>query len=451
MPVARKNASDPMPYDDEETTNGGFAFAGWGFATVVALTLGIASWQYAPPRTMPYEVARAEVQLPDPTETGSVPRGDRPPVAQPARVVGADRVSPMPLAADVQLATSRDIDQLRTEIRELQRRLGQAGLSGDGLSRRLDRLEERIAVDPAVARDRLARLVGPGERSDPPKPEPSKPEAAKPEPGKVEAVKPTVDRIDPAKPVEPPKAALERIEAKPAEPPKVVEKPAEPAPAPAAVVDRVPAQPEKLDRLIVERIPVPAARPTDVPDPAPVRTAKAVPSAPAPTGETDGPATTGTVARTNSIPVTPPVVVAAAPPPPAATQDTPPVAPKGDLLAAPAKSDPSAVAAKADGFTLPTAVMPASSEPPAAIDLGGYRSLATLRKAWTDLSGRNSELGRGLAPLARLKETESGIEARLLVGPFPNQTEAAKSCMRLRAAGVACSVGVYSGQAVLQR
>jgi hypothetical protein len=442
MPVARKNASDPSPFDDEDTTSGGLAFAGWGFATVVALTLGVASWQYAPPRTARLEVARAEVQLPDPTETGSVPRGDRPPVAVPARVVGGDRVSPMPLAADVQIATSRDIDQLRSEVRELQRRLGQAGLSGDGLSRRLDRIEERLTVDPDLAREKLARSAGPGERPDAVRPAAEKQEIAKAEPAK-----PSPERGEAAKPVEPPKTALERIEAKVAEPPKPAEKVADSMPSTSA--DKVPAAP---DRMIVERIPVPAARPTDVPDPAPVRTARAVPTAPAAAGgDGEGPAVTGTIARTTPIVVGPPPAVAAAPAPPTVAAESAQVAPKGDLLAAPAKSDPSAVAAKGDGFTMPPATMPPSSEPPAAIDLGGYRSLATLRKAWTDLSGRNAELGRGLAPLARLKETEAGIEARLLVGPFPSQTEAAKSCMRLRAAGVNCSVAVYSGQAVIQR
>ena len=46
--------------EDEETTGGGLALAGWGITTISACVLGFASWQYAPPRSAPTEVARAD-------------------------------------------------------------------------------------------------------------------------------------------------------------------------------------------------------------------------------------------------------------------------------------------------------------------------------------------------------------------------------------------------------
>jgi hypothetical protein len=82
----------------------------------------------------------------------------------------------------------------------------------------------------------------------------------------------------------------------------------------------------------------------------------------------------------------------------------------------------------------------------AALDLGGYRSLVSLKKAWSDMTGRYGEFGAKMEPLARLRETEAGMEARLLAGPYASQTEAAKSCMRLKALGVGCAVTTYSGQ-----
>ncbi|NLH81541.1 MAG: hypothetical protein GX458_11945, partial [Phyllobacteriaceae bacterium] len=83
----------------------------------------------------------------------------------------------------------------------------------------------------------------------------------------------------------------------------------------------------------------------------------------------------------------------------------------------------------------------------AAIDLGGHRSLAALRKSWGDMSERYAEFGTGIEPLARLRETESGsMEVRLVAGPYPSPADAAKTCTRMRTLGVACSVTGYTGQ-----
>ena len=83
-----------------------------------------------------------------------------------------------------------------------------------------------------------------------------------------------------------------------------------------------------------------------------------------------------------------------------------------------------------------------------AIDLGGYPTLAALRMSWFNMTLRYDDLGKGLAPLARMSETNTGIEARLIAGPFSNRGDAASACAHLKAAGVACSVAPYDGEPI---
>lgn len=131
---------------------------------------------------------------------------------------------------------------------------------------------------------------------------------------------------------------------------------------------------------------------------------------------------------------------------PAITGSVPAKAAPPAPTAVPAKSDrEAATGAPPHEMARATAPTP-SAITVAALDLGGYRSLAALKQAWGDMSGRHAEFGSGVEPLARLHETDTGIEARLVVGPYPNQTEAAKGCVRLRTLGVACSVTGYGGQ-----
>jgi len=367
--------------EDEETTGGGLALAGWGVATIAACVLGFASWQYAPPRSAPTEVARADSALPDPTEvTGSISLNDRgQPQVTPSRVVGAAKVAPMPLASNETVATSRDIEQLRLEIKELQRRVAQVGLAGDGISRRIDRLEEKVAGDPAAMRERLAAV-----------PLPPPVQVVEPPPAPPRAVEPRA--VEPAR-TEPVAAA------RPAEPVRVVEAPKVVEPEPRTA----------------DRIPLPSPRPAPE---APVVTGSIPPRA-AEAAPTE--AKTGRGVVTSSIA------------PPAAESPKP---------AEPAKAEP----AKTEAPPQEAAAAPQPVGEAAALDLGGYRTLASLRRSWNDMTTRYAEFGTKMEPLARLRETENGMEARLLAGPYVNQAEAAKSCIRLRALGVTCAVTGYSGQ-----
>ncbi len=349
--------------EDEETTGGGLALVGWGFTTVVACVLGFASWQYAPPRSIETEVARADASLPDPSEvTGSIALADRGQVqVTPSRVVGSAKVAPMPLASNETVATSRDVEALRVEIKELQRRIAQMGISGDGVSRRIDRLEEKMAGDAATARERLAAL-------------------------------PPIPSAEPVRRV--------------VEPEKAAEKP----------IDKAPER-------VAERVPLPPPRPLAD---APVVTGSIPPKA--------GEAPADTVAAPKAARAGAAAPIAVPPPAEAAVKaPTVPEPPKVEM----ARVEPARVEA-------PAAAPPAGEA--VALDLGGYRTLASLKRSWSDMTTRYGEFGAKMEPLARLRETDSGMEARLLAGPYASAAEATKSCQRLKALGVTCSVSSYSGQ-----
>lgn len=330
---------------DDETTSGGLGLAVWGFTTVVAVILGFASWQYAPPRAARTQAAHAEAAPSSSDEiTGSIAVGDHgSSTVLPTRVVGNGRVAPMILGPSESPVTARDIEQLRSDLKEVQRRIAQMGLSGDGVSRRLDRLEERLNTTAAAI--------------------------------------PTGPAVHPAKQ-------------------------AETTPSPI--------------------MPVAAAETTAPEGDATTVAASEALRLPQPRPETDLPAVTGSV---------PPKAAATtktdrqgAAPPPVATVAVKPVA---------APSTPGTDAA-------PSA--PPQGATVAAIDLGGYRSLASLKKSWSDMTERYAEFGTGKEALARLRETDNGMEARLVAGPYPSQADAAKACLRMRALGVPCAVTGYTGQ-----
>lgn len=411
---------------EAEGNGGGLALIGWGFVAVVAVVLAFASWQYAPTRSVPTETARGEGQSPDPSEiTGSIASSDRgQTLVQPSRVVGAGRVQPMPLAGNETLVTSRDIDQLRSELRDIQRRIVQIGMSGDGVSRRIDRIEERVS-------GLAAREV--------------------------------------------PTAAT--AAAAPA---------ASPSPVPAALLAIVGEPAKGLDTVSASDRPVPYAERLPLPQPRPV--VEASPTPPASNFDVDGPTITGAVPKHSSAveridtpdtkvakneaaaksdaapktakspvaaPAVAPVVatVPASPVPAAPVEETAPAraTPTTTVAIAPSNPQPPAPAVQPAAVSDPQA----GSAPTAkagqggvAVDLGGFRTLASLRRAWSDMTVRHGDLAKGLEPLARLRETESGMEARLLAGPFADQTEAARVCLRLRAVGATCTVTTHSGQAL---
>ncbi len=400
--MAKRN-DDIGDWIEEEASGGGLSLIGWGFGTVAAFVLAFASWQYAPPRTAGTELARLETS-PDPSDiTGSIALADQGrTVVEPSRAA-ASRVAPLPLDGAETVATSRDIARLRAEIRDLQQRIAGIGPSDGGPS--------RLAAARTSAAD--------GGHA---------PEAAPVAGG--EAPLPTSDaRPTPASDAKPP-----------------------------------------AEKTIVERLPVPTPRPL-----LDLTAALAPPSV---GFDAEGPTTTGAVPKTAGAPKSEPTrseplaksargVVPAAPPPPkpaAGTKTEPEIEPKTEpkTETEPDAEDAAALppieprppvrivsATPATAFAPPAPTPnPAAAEAPAAIDLGGFRSLASLRRSWADMSLRYGDLSKGMEPRARLRETDSGMEARLLAGPFTDPTSAAKACLRLRAAGAPCTVTTYGGQPI---
>ncbi|MGE0626656.1 MAG: hypothetical protein AB7O43_02445 [Hyphomicrobiaceae bacterium] len=86
--------------------------------------------------------------------------------------------------------------------------------------------------------------------------------------------------------------------------------------------------------------------------------------------------------------------------------------------------------------------------PPTAIEIGRADSLDALRSRWGELAGRNSAVLKRLAPRYKITADASGSPFKLLAGPFSGTAEALRACSALKARGVACSVGDYTGNAL---
>ncbi len=404
---------------EAEASGGGLAVLGWGLGSVAALVLAFASWQYAPSSPSVTASARSDFGQPDPSEiTGSIPTShdEGRSSVQPTRTFGMGRLAPLPLAGDETPATSRDIDGLRIEIAEIRRRILQIGMAGEGVSRRIDNLEERVAT------------------------------------------------VRPADPANLPAIAAVRP-ADPSPPPTIAALPAEPAAAEPPAAEKPRSEPRTADRL---PLPVPrpqieapqAARP-QIEAPQAARPQTDPPVAPT-TVDGDGPATTGTVPRPARLPDKPggelrsgaptakaePAVTPSTTTPETVSETAGEPSPPRSVRVITAPTVDTFAAASPGTPTVQSAAAAPSANAPAAIDLGSFRSLAALRRAWSYTATRNGVLTKNLEPLARLRETETGMEARLLAGPFPDPTEAAKACLRLKATGALCSVSTYTGQPI---
>jgi hypothetical protein len=104
----------------------------------------------------------------------------------------------------------------------------------------------------------------------------------------------------------------------------------------------------------------------------------------------------------------------------------------------------------------PSAAGAVSEDPPAArtefgVDLGRANSLEGLRQLWTASKGKHGGALDGLRPVVAVREIArpGGVELRLVVGPLPNASAAARLCAALP--GVACHPTVYDGQRLALR
>ena len=171
-----------------------------------------------------------------------------------------------------------------------------------------------------------------------------------------------------------------------------------------------------------------------------------------------------------SAPATTPAVVAAPPPPaPALPALTPLVLPAVSETAAalpattttPEAAQPATPSEAAEPATesappppVRVAAAPASeavATPPLpksdyGIDLGGAGTLEALRIHWAALKANYGPLLVGLHPLAaQLPKHPAGITYRLVAGPLPNASEAARLCARFPVTRTGCRPAKFNG------
>jgi hypothetical protein len=82
------------------------------------------------------------------------------------------------------------------------------------------------------------------------------------------------------------------------------------------------------------------------------------------------------------------------------------------------------------------------------VDIGGNSSIEGLRTLWTTLKAGQPALFEGLRPLITIREGQKpgALELRLVAGPLPNASIAARLCAALSTAGQTCQPAVFDGQ-----
>ncbi len=85
-----------------------------------------------------------------------------------------------------------------------------------------------------------------------------------------------------------------------------------------------------------------------------------------------------------------------------------------------------------------------------SIDLGAALSFSELSRRFGEIARSNQELPFDtLEPRATLKDTPQGLEARLVVGPFATEAEAAEICGKIALpSGVECNPAPFEGELI---
>lgn len=145
-------------------------------------------------------------------------------------------------------------------------------------------------------------------------------------------------------------------------------------------------------------------------------------------------------------------------PTPSVTWPIPAIAPPE---AQPAAAPPESVVAPAPptpatDVPLPRAAAPQTAvddavKPEFGVDVGRSNSVEGLRQLWNALKGRHGAALEGLRPVMTIREVarSGGVEIRLVAGPIPNATAAARLCASLP--GVPCHPTVFDGQRLALR
>lgn len=99
-------------------------------------------------------------------------------------------------------------------------------------------------------------------------------------------------------------------------------------------------------------------------------------------------------------------------------------------------------------FGAPKVVVAAPSTP-TGIEIADAESLDGLRQSWSALSSGNTDVLRRLSARYRISSDASRDKPfTLLAGPFPTPAEARRACIALKARGVNCKVGDFTGNAM---
>lgn len=94
-------------------------------------------------------------------------------------------------------------------------------------------------------------------------------------------------------------------------------------------------------------------------------------------------------------------------------------------------------------------VVVAAPATPTGIEIGDAESLDGLRQSWSALSSGNTDVLRRLSARYRISSDASRDKPfTLLAGPFPTPAEARRACVALKARGVTCKVGDFTGNAM---
>ncbi|MDR3496959.1 MAG: SPOR domain-containing protein [Ancalomicrobiaceae bacterium] len=446
----------------------GLALLGWAGVTVFAVVSAFASWQFAGSRQMIRPVRPAA------QETGDVTASIRPAARPPNAAV---RTVPTPLPGDPTVGRD-EFERLNQDVKDLRRLVGRIDVSTDVLARRMANLEDATNALTAGTVTRAQQTLAPiaPVASNPARPLPASDPPLRPATAVPPAQAQPPVAVSPQAGVRPPPVAQAPVgpatpapmAAAPVHPSAAV--PTSPATARVAPADMAsppgqttviaktqpPRPPDKtanersaIERATIERMllensagldpnnhsvlpngllpPPPAAAPPDVQQRLPAVQVQAPPIAALPQ-----PAPVKPIAETKQPDV---ATTASIAPKPAAGPETP---------------KPADATAPAKAVETPVAVAEAPA-PRFAVDLGGFRSIAQVRKAWFELEAKQGKLAKSMKPLARLAESPDGIEIRLLAGPFADEAAAQTACGQLKAGAPHCGPAVYQGEPLGKR
>ena len=443
----------------------GLALLGWAGAAAFLTVTAFASWQFAPSRPTQSMVRIKEA---DSSElTGSV----KPVPVKPGN--GRVATVPTPLPGDP-VASRDDVEALRNEVRELRRIIGRIDATSDVLARRMANLEEAFSPgsmrDPKGVAKTLPSIpsIGPATQMTPP---------AEPAPKPVAVTPPPVAPVPmtPPAPVMAPKPLAATPQPSAGQTTVILSRPAPvEVAAEKSALDRSAIERSTLERMLLERAPGLDPETRGLLPPA---ATTVVPKSP---GVTAPPVVAQKPIDLAPVPPKPAMVPPAAPPVPSQAMPTPvPVPldgrpeaaitgtvtpkPADGVKPAPAVKPPEETSKPVEALmsVKPTDAAVEPEMPPAVtamtettkpmppvygIDIGGYKSVALVKKAWGEVDGRPGRLVKGLRPLARLSEGSDGVEIRLVAGPFVTEEAARKACLPLKEANLKCAPADYRGE-----